>query len=412
MRLLGLQGVRSAVPKPLLLVSLAAFFYTLGNGAVWFVLPIKAEALLKNLMLVGLIVAVPNAVSLIFDASIGGYSDRVGRKKLFFVGLLVMVFLGLLLPSIYSLPAFILFMVVFGLANQLIFISGRAYLMDIAPAGKTSSYFGVQEAAAQIGFAIGPVVAGVIVADSLSIGIQNTGLLYAALCLVALFCVFLLKETVKTNESPLIAVKNLIEKDKILLRSILDFKQLKSAGLLILVTTFVITSADGLIWALEPLYANRGVDSAAVGVILFMFVLPYILFNVPLGHFADKHGKKKLIVLGLFLSGVFLILFGYSGSELTMIATAFIATTGLACIRPSLGGLLTDLAQNKQKGGVVGIWDAAEDLGYIIGPLTGGIIAEFYKDISIPFVFLGIIMLALGVVTLILPAIKSNTSVA
>ena len=45
----------------------------------------------------------------------------------------------------------------------------------------------------------------------------------------------------------------------------------------------------------------------------------------------------------------------------------------------------------------MGVWEVAEDLGYIIGPIAGGLIAEMYKDIAVPFVFLGALILILVV---------------
>lgn len=53
---------------------------------------------------------------------------------------------------------------------------------------------------------------------------------------------------------------------------------------------------------------------------------------------------------------------------------------------------MTDISLKKEKGGVVGVWDVAEDLGYIMGPLVGGVVAEYY-GIDVPFVFLGILIL-------------------
>ncbi|MBN2251382.1 MAG: MFS transporter [Candidatus Altiarchaeota archaeon] len=379
----------------LLLISTIGLFYTLGNGGIWFILPLKANALLDNFMLVGLLIAVPNLVSLFFDVPTGGLSDHLGRKKILFTGLFGMALLGLLLPSVDSLPKFLAFMVVFGLMNQFIFISCRAYIMDISHIGKTSEYFGVFGSFGQVGFALGPVIAGVIIADNLSVGEVDTGLFYAVMCFLALFLLFFLRETVKVD-SAFVSVKELLQKDKLVLRELVDFKSLHFAGFIVFLVTFVLTFTDGWIWTLEPLYTTLGIDSVTVGLILSMFVLPFIIFEAPAGYLADRHGKQKMLTAGLILSGVFFIIFGLSGkTPILLLSSAFIATTGLAFARPSMEGLLTDLAEEKQKGGIVGVWDVSEDMGYIIGPILGGLIAEFYRDITIPFIFLGCLILLL-----------------
>jgi len=126
-----------------------------------------------------------------------------------------------------------------------------------------------------------------------------------------------------------------------------------------------------------------------------MFVIPFIFFQIPAGFLADKIGKIKILVLGLLLAGSFLILFGLTRDIYVMITAAFISTFGLALAIPATDGLLTDVSSGKRRGGIAGVWDVAEDLGYVIGPLVGGVIAEFYSDITIPFIFLGVSILLL-----------------
>jgi len=84
-----------------------------------------------------------------------------------------------------------------------------------------------------------------------------------------------------------------------------------------------------------------------------------------------------------------------------MIVTAFISASGLALIVPAYEGLLTDVSCGKDRGCVVGVWDTAEDIGYIIGPILGGAVAVFYKDVTMPFVFMGAILLLLIVPVLL-----------
>ncbi len=80
------------------LLSAASFHYAAGLGVIRFVLPLAAEALVEDLFLVGALVAVPNAVAFFLDARIGGYTDRVGKKKPLLAGLVGMMVLGYLLP--------------------------------------------------------------------------------------------------------------------------------------------------------------------------------------------------------------------------------------------------------------------------------------------------------------------------
>ena len=390
---------------PLLLISLVGLFYVAGNGSVWFALPLLANKIVDDFMLVGLLIAVPNLVSLFLDVPVGGLSDRLGRKKMLSVGLFVMLLLGLALPFISTVVNLIVFLVVFGVANQFIYIAIRAHIMDISPKNETSKYFGFFEALASIGFTIAPVIGGVLIADNLMTGAISVGLFNLLMCLIGLIFVFLVKEAI-TSAGFASSVKDLIRKDKLVLRELVEFKDLKSGGAMILLITFVIVVADGLIWTMGPLYTTLGLDTEMVGIILSMFVLPFILFDIPFGMLADKIGKTKTMFTGLLIAGAFLIYFGQTRDSTMLIAAAFLATTGLALVRPSIDGLLTDLAESKQKGGIVGVWDVSEDLGYVIGPILGGIIAEYYQNIGFAFTGMGLILLL--ITPLVLLAAKKN----
>ena len=386
------------------IAGIATAFYTFGNGLVFFLLPILIGSMTKNFALLGFLIAIPSAVSMFFDIPTGGLSDHVGRKKIVIMGLCGMILFAFLLPTAGSIQLLAIFLLVLGFSNQLINVPIRAYIMDISPKDKTSEYFGVQTTGMQIGFALAPIVAGFLLSKGLVNGTSMISLLYTLACLIPIFIIFFgFNEKAKSKGSVLSGIKSLIRTDKIFMREIFEYTNLKSVGLVIFLLTLMFIIADGLIWAIEPLYYNLGIDTENVGILLSMFVIPFILFQIPAGFLADKIGKIKILLLGLLLAGSFLILFGLTKDIYVMIITAFISTLGLALAIPATDGLLTDVSSGKMRGGIVGVWDVAEDLGYIIGPIVGGIIAEFYKDITIPFIFLGA-----SILLLVIPVLHIN----
>lgn len=382
--------------KYILILGIATGIYSIGNGAIFFLLPILSSNLTENFAIIGFLIAIPSIISMFFDIPTGGLSDRIGRKKLAILGLCGMILFALLLPTANSILVLAIFLLLLGFSNQLINVPIRAYLMDISPKDKTSKYFSVQTTGMQIGFAAGPIIAGILLSQELVKGITMVSLLYIITCLISILILYFgFKETVKGGSPIFTGMRSLIRKDKIFMREILDYATLKSAGLMIFLLTLMFIITDGLIWAIEPLYYKQGIDPGTVGIILSMFVIPFVFFQIPAGFIADKIGKIKVLITGLLLAGSFLILFGLTRDISGMMITAFISTFGLALAIPSIDGLLTDISSGKERGGIVGVWDVSEDLGYIIGPIVGGIIAEFYKDITIPFVFLGISILLL-----------------
>jgi len=136
-----------------------------------------------------------------------------------------------------------------------------------------------------------------------------------------------------------------------------------------------------------------------------MFVLPFILFEVPAGMIADCFGKIRVFIAGLSVAGVFLIAFGSTQNPTLLILSAFAATTGLAFARPAIDGFLTDISASKERGGIVGVWNVAEDSAYVVSPIVGGLIAKLY-GINMTFMLVGGLLIIS--VPLIYLAVRNN----
>jgi DHA1 family multidrug resistance protein-like MFS transporter len=373
-------------------IGTSALLFTLGSGAMWFVLPVMAEKAFGNLLIVGAIIAVPSLVSMIFDIPMGELSDRIGRRRIILAGLAVMFLLGFALSTLTTLAGFILFVVVLGFANLAIIVPARAYVMDITPKDKTSEFFGLFEAMTQVGFMVGPAAAGYLIGQDMQAGLISTGLFYSVACAFAAAALLFARETLNFTESVINGITVVVRTDRLYLKGLRDFSRLHKAGWGVLAATFIIVFIDGIVWAIEPLYMSEGISAAAVGIIMSMFVLPFILFEIPAGLLADRIGKATVLNAGLLTAGLSLMAFGISKDPQTMTVAAFASATGLAFARPAMDGILADLTAKNDRGSIVGVWDVSEDLAYVISPIVGGLVGQTF-GIGATFVFAGCIPL-------------------
>jgi len=370
------------------LISLSALFFTLGNGVVWFVLPIIAEKLVDNLIVFGVLMALPFFIQFLFDIPLGMISDYLGRKKLIITGLFFMFLLGIYLPYTSSIIPYVIFMIILGVAGLIIVVPARSYVMRISPANKSSEFFGIFETLYQLGFTIGPVIAGYLLLVGLNQGVSYSGLFYSFVCLISIAFLLFLPDIVVGTHSIRHIITSFIHHDKIYLRGILDYRDLNYAGLTVLLSTFVFVTIDGITWAIEPLYTTEGYSTEFVGLLLSVFVIPFLLFELPAGIIADRFGKTKVLFGGMLMGGIFFILFGLVDSKPLLLTSAFLSSTGLALSKPAIDGFLTDISSKKERGGIVGVWNMTEDLAYVISPIIGGIIAEYY-GLQLTFIFCG-----------------------
>jgi len=364
--------------RPILLLTSGGLFYVVGYSVVWFTLPIVAENMSGNLFHVGVLMAIPSLIALVFDIPFGGFSHHIGRKRVFTAGLVLMALLGFALPSVDTLTSLIIFLVLFGFGGLSTIVPMRAYVMDVSPPGKTSVFFGVFETMTQAGMALGSFAGGYLLAEGLDVGVSKVGVFYFLAAAASATALLTVKETVPSVKSLSDSFRAAVEKDRLYIKSLMEYRQLHYPGFAVLVATFTVVFVDGLVWTLEPLYTTEGIDSETVGLILAMFILPFVLFEVPAGVLADRVGKTGQLISGLLVAGMSLIVFGRTTNPETLMASAFLASTGLALARPAMDGFLADISSGKGRGGIAGVWNIAEDAAYVAGPIAGGAMAELY----------------------------------
>ncbi|MCX6695150.1 MAG: MFS transporter [Candidatus Altiarchaeota archaeon] len=379
--------------KPLYGVVAAMFAWTVGSGVMWYLLPQIVESFFSDVWMVGVVIALPNLLSMIVDLPAGEMVDKLGRRRVLLFAFLMLALLGVGLFHVKSSLQLLLFLVGLGLTYQTVYISTLAYVMDVSPKGEKSKFLGAEMSFIHLGFGIGPILAGFLVSYAGWSMISAASVMYALSCVVA-FAVTLLYLRMDRNTTPFIeCVRKIVIEDKLFVKELLDYRKLKSTGIVVLYFTFLLTFFDGVVWLIQPLYAEKfGPNPLYAGMIMAAFVLPLVFFEIPGGALADRIGKKKVLFAGFFSAGVFSLLFSQAGSFLALLLTAFMATTGLALTWPSAEGILSDKAPKNERGEVIGVWSLAYDSGYVVGPLAGGLLAYYAGETGV-FAFLGVVMI-------------------
>jgi MFS family permease len=389
--------------RPLLNVGLIIFLWTVGGGALWFLLPQIAENITGDVALVGLFISIPALVAVFVDLPIGGLTDRVGGRRVLLFGLVALGVLAASLLYVDTTVELAVFLVFLGLLYQTVYIPVMAYVMNISPKRESSEYMGLEMGLIHSGFAVGPIAAGLMLAFGYSM-LEAGSTIYIVGCTLA-FTAAMVWFTYGGREGMLAGIKDLMVKDKVFLRELADYGRLKSTGVAVLAMTFLFTFYDGAVWLLEPLYYSRFTTNPLLGgLVLAAFVLPLIFFELPGGYLADRYGRRRVLAAGLLVAGVSTIAFSVAADIPSLFATAFIASTGLALAWPSMEGILTVESTAGDRGGVVGVWSTARDFGYVVGPVGGGILGSVFGLDSV-FTILGLTLLA---ALILVPAIRER----
>ncbi|HMN47778.1 MAG TPA: MFS transporter [Ignavibacteriaceae bacterium] len=152
----------------------------------------------------------------------------------------------------------------------------------------------------------------------------------------------------------------------------------RSALTLIFLTVFIDLLGFGILIPILPSFSIKelGVDESAIGIAIAIYSLVQFLFNPILGKISDKHGRRPVIIACLFLNSLGYIVFAFTHSYLMLLISRAIAGVGGSSIGVAQA-YIADVTTREERSKGMGLIGAAFGLGFVFGPLIGGLLSNF-----------------------------------
>lgn len=145
----------------------------------------------------------------------------------------------------------------------------------------------------------------------------------------------------------------------------------------ILLVVFIDLLGFSLILPLLPYYAETfSASSFVTGLLIAIYALMQLIGAPILGRLSDRYGRRPILLISVFGTFVGFILFGLATSLWMLFAARILdgLTGGNLSVAQAYISDVTD-AKNRAKG--LGLIGAAFGIGFIIGPVTGGILSQY-----------------------------------
>ena len=151
-----------------------------------------------------------------------------------------------------------------------------------------------------------------------------------------------------------------------------------SALSLIFLTVFVDLLGFGILIPILPTFAKKEllIDETAIGVAIAAYSLTQFFFNPVFGNLSDKYGRKKIIVICLLLNALGYVLFAYTHSFLMLLISRIVSGIGGSSIGVAQA-YIADVTKPENRSKGMGIIGAAFGLGFVFGPLIGGLLSKY-----------------------------------
>jgi MFS family permease len=140
---------------------------------------------------------------------------------------------------------------------------------------------------------------------------------------------------------------------------------------------FVNNLNDGLAWGLLPIVqAGAGLSLAEIGLLAAAYPATWGVVQVATGAASDRSGRKPLIVAGMFLQAGAIAWIAVAPGLLSWLLGAVALGVGTALVYPTLIAVVADVAPPRQRGATVGIYRFWRDLGFAVGAILVGVVAD------------------------------------
>jgi MFS family permease len=142
---------------------------------------------------------------------------------------------------------------------------------------------------------------------------------------------------------------------------------------------FVNNLNDGMAWGLFPLvFAAAGLNLAQVGLLAAIYPATWSVVQIATGALSDRTGRKPLIVWGMWIQAAGIALVTLASAFAGFVVGAVLLGVGTAMVYPTLLAAIGDVAHPSWRASAVGVYRLWRDLGYAIGALLAGLIADAF----------------------------------
>ena len=321
-------------------------------------------AILSFIMVFGVVKAITNYYT-------GALANRIGRKNLLTLGWLIALPIPFLLIYAPSWGWVILANALLGVNQGLTWSSTVVMKIDLVGEKNRGLAMGLNESAGYL--AVGGVafLTGWIAAEY---GVRPypfyLGIAFAVIGLLSSW--LLVRDTVhhvhaETTSSTLPLLKNVFWETTWKNRNLGAISQ---AGL-------VNNLNDGMVWGLFPiLLASRNFDLAQTGKIAALYPIVWGLGQLFTGKMADHFSKKNMLFWGMLAQGLALLGMLFASSFFHFAALSAALGAGTAVVYPTFLAAIADYAHPRQRAESIGVFRLWRDLGYAVGALLTGILAD------------------------------------
>lgn len=152
---------------------------------------------------------------------------------------------------------------------------------------------------------------------------------------------------------------------------------------------------------ISPYAQELGGSSFFIGLTVGMYSFSNLLGNICAGQWIDRFGRKRIMVIGMFMAGASLVFYALVQTVEQLVAVRFFHGIGGGLLVPAAFAFLGDRSSRKgvRQGKAMALSGAAIGISAILAPAYGGFVSQ---KIGLSWVFFSIALLMIVTAALVL----------
>lgn len=137
---------------------------------------------------------------------------------------------------------------------------------------------------------------------------------------------------------------------------------------------------DGMAWGLFPiLLAQKDFSLGEIGIVTAIYPAVWGIGQLVTGKMSDLFCKKSMLFWGMLLQGIALLFFVFANSLTHFIVLSSILGLGTAMVYPTFLATVAENTHPHDRAKSLGVFRLWRDLGYAIGAILTGLIADAFN---------------------------------
>ncbi|MDF1487134.1 MFS transporter [Tessaracoccus caeni] len=355
------------IPTQIWVLVGAAFAVAVGYGLIAPILPLFAQQMSASVTATTIVVSAFAAFRLLWATPAGSLVQRFGEQRTYMAGVLIVAASSAATAFAANYWQLLIFRSLGGIGSVMFTVAAVGMLVKLAPPtmrGRVSALYG---ATFLVGNITGPLIGGLLG----GFGVQVPFLVYAGFLVVAAALVGWLLP----RERLLGASGQGAQPPMTLAEAFRD-----NAYRAALATMFANGWANfGVRVSLIPLFVAFAVSDEpwVSGAVLAAFAVGNAATLPFSSRYADRRGRKPLILVGSLIAGGFTAILGFGGQFWWILLLCLAAGVGVGMLNPSTQAALADIIGSERSAGqVIAVSQMVADVGAIIGPVVAGLIVD------------------------------------